>query len=163
MTVRIDEQLLAYLAGFFDGEGCIGVSRGRGTSYFLLEVSVSNTKREVLDLYSSVAGGRIIKTKRGPRHKDVYVWRVQSKKAEAFLIAMHGRLRLKREQLELALEFRELFKGNHILPRGNADASLQQHSEKRSNVISLRESVYFKMKQLNKRGVDADHESASGH
>jgi hypothetical protein len=161
MSVKVDEQLLSYLAGFFDGEGCIGVTPGTRTSYYLLQVSVSNTKREVLDLYQDLFDGKIIKCKRGPRHKDVYVWSIHAKKAEAFLIAMHGRLRLKREQLELALEFRELFKGQNVLPRGNSDLSLPQHQEKRENVIALREVAYFKMKELNKRGVDLD-ESASG-
>jgi len=163
MAAEITETLLSYLAGFFDGEGCIGVTRGHGTSYYLLTVSVTNTKREVLEIYRHVFGGSIVKTKREVGHKDCYVWKVQSRKAELFLIAMHGRLMLKREQLETALQFRELFKGKHVLPRGNADQTLPEHDAKRSNVIALREDVYLKMRELNRRGVEVNDAASSGN
>jgi hypothetical protein len=56
------EQRLAYLAGFFDGEGCVYIlrcRRPRGYNYYYLEVSISNSMPEPLYLAQSLFGGTI--------------------------------------------------------------------------------------------------------
>lgn len=50
---------LAYLAGFFDGEGSLGFWRsGRGYRHF--RMGMCNTNREILDLFQAVLGGSIV-------------------------------------------------------------------------------------------------------
>jgi hypothetical protein len=141
---------LDYLAGFFDGEGCINISRGNGTSYYLLQVQVSNTRREVLDAFQDRFGGSIVKQLRNGNHKDIYIWKVEAAKAESFLIEMSSRLVLKRKQAELALEFRSFFKGKYAMPRGHL---VNDHSEKIAWILASREICYEEMGRLNKRGV----------
>jgi intein-encoded DNA endonuclease-like protein len=59
-----------YIAGFFDGEGCVGIStRGRGKHPYL-RVSVTNTNKEILLLMKAQFGGFLTQEKaRGSRER----------------------------------------------------------------------------------------------
>lgn len=140
---------LEYLAGFFDGEGTICIDRGNKTSYYLLTVSVGNTVRQTLEPFENLFGGSIAFIRRAKNHKDFYCWRVQAAKAEYFCTVMLPYLILKKPQAKLALEFREYFKGEFIIPRGNL---INDHSAKITNIMELREDCYDEMAIMNKRG-----------
>ena len=54
--------LLAYLAGFFDGEGCVYILRGKGKTGLLsynLEISFTNSNLVPLELARDVFGGTL--------------------------------------------------------------------------------------------------------
>lgn len=51
---------LAYLAGFFDGEGTIGVHKsGHGGKYSYFRMAVSNTNREIIQMFQDRFGGSV--------------------------------------------------------------------------------------------------------
>ena len=68
----------AYFAGLFDGEGCIQY-KDKGNKGIKLEIVLGNTNKEVIEWLLSTFGGKYgfdERCKKNPRHKDVYIWRV---------------------------------------------------------------------------------------
>lgn len=108
---------LAYLAGFFDGEGCIQLhkanasgrarSKAAGTA---LSISVVNTV--IAPLYEAQAyfGGTVrrkVPSKCG--RKPVFYWMLHGKKAAHFLSQIVAHLVVKKQQAEAALTFAETY------------------------------------------------------
>ena len=100
---------VAYLAGFFDGEGCVRIIKGKnhlGNVQYSLRVIVSNTNDYVLHLYKLSFGGRIQKRKyKKPEWRDCYAWELSSTRAYDFLKCVYPYLILKKAQADLAFEF----------------------------------------------------------
>ena len=147
--MKPDEITLAYLAGFFDGEGYVGISKGYKTSYYLLVCTVTQTDVTPLMIYHQWYKGKV----QGPRNvggnrKPIYWWKAEANRAEKFLLDIQPYLVVKAERVKLALEFRELFKGDNILPRG-----LTINTAKKQKILELRQDKYEQMAQLNKRGI----------
>lgn len=112
MAKKLDKspESLAWIAGFFDGEGCVGTlkpyqdSRAR-----LVRVTIAQTVREPLDDLVPLFGGSVCTQKRGnERYKTLYQWKISAKKAEVFLRAIQPYVRVKAAQLKKALEIRDL-------------------------------------------------------
>ena len=106
---------LAYLAGFFDGEGSImilaqtGACRGPGR--YRLVLAVSNTVDHSVVRYVLAFGGTVIPVKaKNVRSKSSFRWMITSVGAEKALTGMLPFLRVKKEQATVALEFRKLFR-----------------------------------------------------
>ena len=131
----------AYLAGFFDGEGNIGIYEQSHHLSHMLTVSIANTERWIAEWYKLALGGSVIKRVRPKKeHKDVYVWRVYGDNAKVVLQALLPYLKLRKAHAEIALQFleeRTNFGGCRGLPE----------AEK-----ILRESYRQRMASLNKRG-----------
>ena len=143
---------IAYLAGFFDGEGCVQIVAPHRTSLFLLQLSVNNTRREVLSIFRKRWGGSIVGPhNRGLNHKPAFTWKVDARHAEKVLRDLFPFLILKRRQAEVGLKFRELFQSDNILPRGNADP--KKFYKKRFRIMKKRERMYHHMRKLNLRGT----------
>jgi len=88
---------LAYIAGFVDGEGCIGFGRAR-TSIFP-RVLITNTDREILEDIRDQFGGDIKPlAARRDRWKQGWYLRLSWSRAVNFLDAINPYLRLKAEQ-----------------------------------------------------------------
>lgn len=110
---------LAYLAGFFDGEGSVYINRAkpnqsRGTAYHL-EISFTNCDRQPLELAMQLFGGKLSSTNDSrPNSKPVYRVRIRSRKASAALAAMLPYLRVKRERADLAIRFQSGRVSGHI-------------------------------------------------
>jgi hypothetical protein len=96
-----------YTAGFFDGEGCVAVYEGNSrfnTPLFYLRVDISQNHRGVLETIQTYYGGSI------NRMSNQRAWSIQwtSKSATPFLTAIRDHLIVKRDQVDLALEFQKL-------------------------------------------------------
>lgn len=76
-----------------------------------------------------------------PHWKTCYRWRVSGKNAEAFVEAVLPHLRIKREQAELLLKFRDI--------RGKGKAL---HGTLSPQQVDEREEIKKQMNALNKRG-----------
>ena len=89
---------LAYLAGFFDGEGYVGfLSRS-------INVSVSNTNYSILEEFLKLFGGIIRRKNFATRtRRSAFEWRIYGAHAAKFLSTISPFLREKRPQAELAL------------------------------------------------------------
>lgn len=101
---------LEWIAGFFDGEGCICTCPARrGARSRVLDVSISQAYPAPLEDIKQIFGGYLHALHPAIGHrKTVYNWKVQAKKAEAFLRAIQPFVRVKHKQIELALKMRDL-------------------------------------------------------
>ena len=94
---------IAYIAGFFDGEGCIRIKQAnqRGNSYYLW-VAITNTNRTILNYISNLFGGSVRKAERGT-NKTIYHFLITSNEASAMLKVLYCFLKEKKEQANLAI------------------------------------------------------------
>jgi hypothetical protein len=96
---------LAYVAGLFDGEGCIyigalAIGRDRKTPQYFLNVLISNTFLPVLKKVRSQFGGSIHQQREG-----IYQWVASGRLALPFLRALLPHLQIKRKQAEIGIAF----------------------------------------------------------
>ncbi len=114
---------LAYLAGFFDGEGCIHMHT-RSNGLDTLTIMLSNTCRESLNFMESLSSsGSISHVNRKsakPQHSPVYMLQIHGDSAKKVLEAMLPYLKIKQKQANLAIAFQEVAGKSH----GNHTVSL---------------------------------------
>ena len=94
---------LAYLAGFFDGEGCISLYTSHGRRY--LTVSVSQTNRFILESFRFAFGGQVYEGQKHNGKRDIWRWTATTKIAAEFLKQIYPFLKLKKGEATIALEF----------------------------------------------------------
>lgn len=99
----MDSHEAAYLAGFFDGEGCVGAYM-RGDKV-VLRLAVGNTHRPSLDRIQRAFGGSTcpINQKKRPRNKPQWQWSITGQRAKDALAVMLPYLLTKKAQAEIAL------------------------------------------------------------
>lgn len=148
MDISWDVYKLAYLAGFFDGEGNIHISKtrltdkhdGRLSNKYTLVVSVGNVCKKIINLFHDEFGGFISYRKSNKLScRPFWVWTVTSRKASYFLEKIIFYLRIKREQANIALEFQRT-KGTNIINnhfgRIKSDIKYIQYQEDQKQKIS---------------------------
>ena len=76
---------IAYIAGFFDGEGCVRIKKANqgGNSYYVI-AHITNTNESILKDIEKFFGGKTRMQERG-KNKDVYNWCITSSEAVDFL------------------------------------------------------------------------------
>lgn len=111
---------LAYIAGFFDGEGSITIHenckpspRGKNPNH-TMQVSIGNTNPKVLLYLKNKFGGCISyrKPTLKPNHRNVVQWTIRAKLALPFLIAIKPYIQMKKKQINLAIKFQKTKKMN---------------------------------------------------
>lgn len=94
----------AYLAGFFDGEGSVGVYESRGT--FCLRVQISQRKtrltERLLNEMVRLFGGSVSAVN---KDRPGLLWQVSGDRAAAFLRSVQPWLYLKGPQADVAIEW----------------------------------------------------------
>lgn len=132
---------IAYIAGFFDGEGTISITKTnekrtkRKRPAYGLQVSVTQLTLEPLDLIMDIFGGRI-RPYRTPQGKPAHRWQAMSKQAGDFLEAIKPFARCKLEEIEIALEFRKTI---------ITDFPIGQRPPLEDNVIEIRDGLKQKL------------------
>lgn len=98
---------IAYLAGFFDGEGCVRIKHASqgGNSYYIW-VAVTNSNYAVLECYKNFFGGQIRKAEKGV-NKPIYHYLITSAEAVAMLKILSVFLKEKKPQADLAIAYHE--------------------------------------------------------
>lgn len=93
---------LQYVAGFFDGEGCVTFLKNGKAIY--VTAHLTNNDRRVLDEMHEKYGGCVYTRLRNgdPRRKTTYSWQVSGTKAIAFLREIYPYLVIKKPQAEVA-------------------------------------------------------------
>ena len=124
----------SYLAGYFDGEGCITISKtstGAAPQYHLV-AQITNTDLPMLELCRRVHGGSI-RHKQGGRCFD---WMLSGKQdIERFLLQTLPYLVVKRDEAKVALEYIRL--GNHTrCPASKESLRLELRRLKQSKIQS---------------------------
>lgn len=103
---------LAYMAGFFDGEGSITIHqnyrpspRGKSPNH-TLQVGIGNIDPRVLTwIHSHFGGSFTIRRRRSPRHRIVAQWIIRCSKAALFLEAIRPFIRMKRDQVDVGIAY----------------------------------------------------------
>jgi hypothetical protein len=114
----------AWLAGFIDGEGCIGMQclKAHGKKYYLVRIQITQTDLNVLRHVAGITGvNRLCQAKRyGPNQADAWRWDADMTDAERVLKDILPYLVRKREVALLAIEYIEFWKKNRPpkKPRG---------------------------------------------
>lgn len=137
---------IGYIAGLFDGEGCVSISRRVKQEYSLkhqaiyhdysLQLTIGNSNYEVLEWLETKCSGRIYQMKNRGNRKPFWHWMlVRRYEVKAFLLLIQPLVIVKREQVAIALKF----------------AAFPPHSK--TSYRYDREALWQKMLLLNKRGV----------
>lgn len=109
-TIR--ERDLAYLAGFLDGEGSIGISKKSKRNSYLPQITFNNTHLGVMmhtKVILKTPGLLYTKQNTERNQKIVYKICVQNKsKAKEILELLYDYLIIKKKQAKLVLEFLDL-------------------------------------------------------
>ena len=131
-----NEQEIAYLAGFFDGEGCIWLARWNylKADYYSLRSELDNTFPEPLYLARRIFGGKVRLTKQRGNRNPVHKWVVGSRKAETFLRVLLPYLIIKKAEATLALELPAL---RRVKSPRKADLARQIKALKSKNRLSI--------------------------
>lgn len=100
------EELLIWAAGFFDGEGCIGVSRskkGKLCVYYSIQITAFQNVRAPLGIFHQLFGGTI---RYSTTHSTGgWVWQLSGRRLKVALEEMLPFLIVKREQAQIGIAF----------------------------------------------------------
>lgn len=144
-----------YIAGFFDGEGSIGLYRGidhrkrrmkehKKVRYsFGLIVTIVNTHLKILEVIKQKFGGNIRKHLLTSKGKICWEWRKHGKSAIPFLKALQPYVVVKKEQVVLGLEYERKYKDD-------GPNKPNQTEKKRKGVVADKNRYVKQMKQLKK-------------
>lgn len=92
-----------YYAALFDGEGSLGIYlKGKGRHHYL-SVSLANQHKPTIERLVSIWPGFLYEKK----DEHIWQWTVTAAKAEKFLRDIFPYSRIKKDQIALALEFRD--------------------------------------------------------
>ena len=89
----------AYLAGYFDGEGCVSMN-----SKLQVYVSITSTDKIVLDYFAHVYGGRVREIYNKKSRRQLYQWMRTGTSAKEVLYTLLPWLKVKRFVAELGLK-----------------------------------------------------------
>ncbi len=124
-----------YLAGFFDGEGYIGllkrIKRKKYLEYFV-QIAIGQNDGATLDWIKDNFGGNCYLIKRD----NSFYWSASNRAAYTILKEIYPFLRYKKPQAELAIKYFE-----EQLPRKQALSD---------NEMDRREEIYIELKRLKK-------------
>ena len=142
------EHLVAWAAGFFDGEGSVGLFRARmGGRVMTLRIRASQKTRESLERFVMLWGGSIWRRKADARGGEYFTWAKSSRPAFEVLEEMEPYLIVKRPHVQLAREFMSgvgIRGGTRGLGKGNGALPLEE--------TYRRETLQEAMHILNQRG-----------
>lgn len=140
----------SYLAGLFDGEGCIFIARRmpRRTMiapYYMLTTSINMTHRPVIEaLAQQLDCGILVHRKdlKNPKHQAAYEIALASNRARDFILSIYDELVVKKEQARLALVFQEnlnAYRGKFVyMTKAEQDALVEWRERVRLRVKSLK-------------------------
>lgn len=98
---------IAYIAGFFDGEGCVRIKHAsqKGNSYYVW-VAITNSNKGILEEVEELFGGNVRRAEKTV-NKIIYHYLITSSEAVDFLRTISPFLKDKKDQAELAIAFHE--------------------------------------------------------
>jgi hypothetical protein len=123
---------LSYMAGFFDGEGCIGILKRKRKDWnieYFVQISVGQKDGGIMDWVVENFKGHLHQIKRD----NSYFWIISNKEAYLFLKEITPYLKYKKPQAEVALDFYENRDLRKPIPQTE---------------LARREELYLKMKEL---------------
>lgn len=135
----------AWLAGFFDGEGCITTQsvkiKGKYDNFprVNMQIIITQKDRTVLDEIQKEFGGKVYSKGDGSKCSNLKI--VGKQKMKTFLLSIYPYSKCKKEQIELALKFIETIREENLgcvaMPRV---------------VHDLRDNIHWELRRLKNAG-----------
>lgn len=143
MVVQTQEKLLtgeelAYIAGFFDGEGSVHIAFN-GARSGLLRVHLSSTDRSAVEYLKDTFGGSITDYSAKGNHKPISRWSLVSGSAADFLYDLLPYLKLKKKHAMLGIDWQATVRNRG--GKGYSDSELEWRSD-----------LHEMLRELNVRG-----------
>lgn len=124
---------LSYVAGFFDGEGSIGIYKNGSGNYFLRTQMTQNINPVVTEVFTELheRWGGNLSLMRHDRYQrgTAYNWQLNGKRAADFLREVLPLLRLKREQAEVAINWIDTRPSSQRDARGRVLPARRNHPD----------------------------------
>lgn len=148
---ELSDTELAYIAGFFDGEGSVMIGRHNGAeSSYLMRISISNTNKDIIDWLVDTLGGYVSDVKLKGNRQRSYIWYLAAIKASDVLYALLPFLRVKREHAILGLDFQGTQRGRNRYTGYNKET------------LELRSVIIERLSSLNRRGAKVGSQASDG-
>ena len=146
-----------YIAGFFDGEGCVVIGK-TGPREHELAVTLTNNNRLILDTVAAIYPGAVNK------NRDSFIYRCGHAAAERFLRDIKPFVIVKATQVSLALEFRRTF---DIYRKPLSDETLEQREWfyeelRRINGLRGRDDPEDNLKKMGQMSLGAMFDNQDG-
>lgn len=114
------ENIIAYAAGYIDGDGCIYLGKTtqkpKMISVYEHSIQITSVKKEVLDIFKSEFGGYVRKKPSKPRHKDAFCWTIKGRESECLAQNITPYLVDKKSQCMMLIHFGSLIYCNKFKP-----------------------------------------------
>lgn len=98
---------IAYMAGFFDGEGSIHIDSCPMKRPRRLIVQLGQANEWVLKIFQFQFGGKIYEHHDKRQRRQLWQWRLNSQQALDFLLIISPYLKLKKAEAEIAIKFQQ--------------------------------------------------------
>lgn len=108
--IEASELFIAWFAGFFDGEGTVGIRRPyrKGSACWYIDICLPNTFFPALEAIASNLGGAVrARRPQTETRKETRVWGCSAAKAYQLLRLIEPHLIVKQEQARLAIKVHE--------------------------------------------------------
>lgn len=111
----MNEVQRAYIAGLFDGEGCITINNHKATGYGSLCCLLTTTDVPSVDYFKEQYGGHTQMLKRRKATwRDQYQWVVSAKNAIQFLYSILPYMKIKKPQALIGIKYQEMLIKNNM-------------------------------------------------
>lgn len=143
-------ETLCYFAGILDGDGCIRIGKYKNAKQELRYrsfIQVGMVNEDIMIWLKENIGGNYYTCKPTKHfHKIHWEWQINMKEGEIVLKQCIPYMIVRRKQAELYLEFAK------TMYRSGYD--LRQDKKLLEEVLEKRKIIFYKNKELNKKGVD---------
>lgn len=133
-------ETLAYIAGLFDGEGCVLVSHPK-TARSSIVIQITNSNRDAIEYVARLLEGSSVYNQKRYGRKEIWRLQLSGKLAIDALELLLPYLIVKKDVAEMAIDFYDA-----CLVQG------RRHKAVSEAEMVLRESYTSKIKSLNGRG-----------
>ena len=147
----------SYIAGLFDGEGYVRINRWEkpGSSHirYNLVAGINMTYRPIIEKLHERFGGGLHMNRydlRNPNQRIGYCWVVASQFAATFLRVIQPYVIVKKDQVDLALEFQANINDNPYTPAGRPGSRGPQFRADRDELLAFREECFIRIRDMKK-------------
>lgn len=126
---------LAYIAGVFDGEGCVNLGKCGNT--YKARITIGNTNEWLIQRFKFQFGGNIRMNKGRDNRKDFWIWSLNCQQSARFLKLILPYLTIKRPQAQLLIEYEQA----------------RHHRGYNEEELAIQEAQRILMRKYNKKGV----------
>lgn len=150
------QNLYAWMAGFFDGEGSLSIRLRfdrKNNIHFTRRICITNTSRKMVDIFYDEFGGFIREVKpKKPNRKIVYVWILNGgNDGDIFVSALMPFINLKKRHFEIWVSYAMTLDKAKV---GNFGGGIRNWNP---DLIKNRLVFIDELTMLNKRGLIANN------